>query len=83
MQSKKTIIGSAQAAEKTPRRAAQPRHEHEGRFSHGDSMREGPVSERPTTVPAGTVSSKYVLAGGRREGEREKEERKLEVGADR
>ena len=25
------------------------------------------MSETPTTVPAGTVSSKYVLAGGKRE----------------
>jgi len=67
MQSKNTAIGSAQAAEEAQRRAAQPRHEHKGRFSHRNSMREGPTSETPTTVPAGTVSSKYVLAGGKRE----------------
>lgn len=78
MQSKKTVIGSAQAAEKTPRRAAQPRHEHEGRFSHRNSMRGGPVSKTRTTVPAGTVSSKYVLAGGRREGKREERGKKTQ-----
>ena len=48
MQSKKIVIGSAQAAEQTPRRVAQPRHEPEGRVSHRNSMSEGPMSETPT-----------------------------------